>query len=363
MKKRLLAILILFAALSSAAFLGTHIYKKAFSPKSVSKEIYIPKGNYTTFTVSAVGDCTLASDANFSGNGSFEAEMKKVNYKYDHFFKNVRLYFESDDLTIINFEGTLSERGTRAEKEYSFRADPKYVKVLTTSSVEAANLANNHSGDYGAEALRDTKKILADNGITPFEGANTAIRQIGTIKVALIGTRAMNYFDEKGFLKALNKLKEKKPNIIIASFHWGEESSDKPNSTQKRAAHLAIDNGVDLVLGHHPHILQGIEKYKGKYIAYSLGNFCFGGNKNPSDKDTAIFRQTFVFKNGKLTLGGKVTIIPCSVSSEKSRNNYCPTPLTGEDFYRVKDKIIKLSAEFDGIENVEFINNSNFLLN
>ena len=76
---------------------------------------------------------------------------------------------------------------------------------------------------------------------------------------------------------------------MIASFHWGEEKAEYPNDVQVELAHAAIDAGADLVLGHHPHVLQGIEQYKGKNIVYSLGNFCFGGNMYPSDMDTMIF--------------------------------------------------------------------------
>lgn len=102
--------------------------------------------------------------------------------------------------------------------------------------------------------------------------------------------------------------------------------------------------GADLVLGHHPHVIQGIEDYKGKKIVYSLGNFCFGGNKNPSDKDTFIFQQTFKFQNGKLIDNKSYKIIPASISSVRERNNYQPTLLKGKDAQRVIDRIKKYSS-------------------
>ena len=136
----------------------------------------------------------------------------------------------------------------------------------------------------------------------------------------------------------------------------GVESSAVPTDIQKKLAYTAIDNGTDLVIGHHPHVLQGIEKYKGKYILYSLGNFCFGGNRNPTDKDTMIFKQTFRFDDNKNLLPeDDVSVIPCSISSDAAFNNYQPMPLKGEEFDRVKDKIIQRSEGFPGIENVTFI--------
>lgn len=110
-------------------------------------------------------------------------------------------------------------------------------------------------------------------------------------------------------------------------------------------------------MGHHPHVLQGVEKYKGKYIAYSLGNFCFGGNKNPTDKDTMIFQQTFTVTAEGVEINDNINIIPCSLSSVSSHNDYCPTPLEGDAAKRVQDKIEQysegLSTQPDPVENEE----------
>ena len=118
----------------------------------------------------------------------------------------------------------------------------------------------------------------------------------------------------------------------------------EPDETQKSLAHRAIDCGADLVVGHHPHVLQAIEYYKGKYIAYSLGNFCFGGNSAPSDMDTMIFQQTFTVENGKLAEDDVTNIIPCSLSSESGYNNYQPMVLEGSEKERVLQKIEDFST-------------------
>ena len=123
--------------------------------------------------------------------------------------------------------------------------------------------------------------------------------------------------------------------------------------------HLAIDEGADLVCGHHPHVLQGIETYKGKNIVYSLGNFCFGGNSSPSDMDTMIFQQIFTFENGEKVEDQNARIIPCMVSSVKTRNDFRPTPATGEDAKRILQRMNEYSRDF----GVEFDENGGIFVN
>lgn len=305
-------------------------------------------------SVSAVGDCTFGTDSAFGIGGSFEAELMANYYSYSYFFSKVKHHLDNDDITIINCEGALSPGGVRANKEYTFKGPPEYINILTCSSIEAANLANNHSKDYGDMAYLDTYNLMNGNGISAFGGNDVAIRDVNGIRVGLIGTNALTYEGRTGFPAAMESLRAMNPDLIIASFHWGNEGVTSPDGNQVNLGRKAIDMGADLVLGHHPHVLQGIEKYNGKYIVYSLGNFCFGGNKNPVDKDTMIFKQNFKFVNGALVEEDDIGIIPCSVSSVSSRNNYQPIPLAGADFERVKNKIITRSNGYTGIENVNF---------
>lgn len=143
----------------------------------------------------------------------------------------------------------------------------------------------------------------------------------------------------------IRTLRKQGADIILVHFHWGVERSYVPNSTQKVLGRFAIDSGADLVVGHHPHVVQGIEEYKGKFIVYSLGNFMFGGNKNPSDKDTFVFQQVFSFQNGKRTAKKEIRVIPFRISSVTTRNNYQSMPLAGGEAARVKRKIVSLSAK------------------
>lgn len=352
---------IIFSVVAIIVIIGIKFTFKYVSvePETLEPQVIAPVeiDDSTYISITAVGDCTLGTDPNCGGITSFESEMKNVNYDYTHFLKHVKPFFENDDLTIVNFEGTLSNRGERQVKEYTFRANPEYVNVLTSSSVEAVNLANNHTYDYGESAFSDTKKTMDENGILWFEGANYSVTEIKGVKVGLIGVNGLTYAGRKQFPKTIAKVKEEGASLIIVSIHWGEERVDKPNDTQIQLAHSAIDSGADLVIGHHPHILQGIEKYNGKYILYSLGNFCFGGHKNPPDKDTMIYKQVFQVKDGAVTDFNLVRVIPCSISSQTDRNNYQPIPLEGSEFERVKQKIIDLSSAFSGIENVEIVEN------
>lgn len=147
----------------------------------------------------------------------------------------------------------------------------------------------------------------------------------------------------------ITALKEAGAQVIIVNFHWGTEKKYVPNDTQKPLAHLAIDEGADLAIGHHSHVFQGIERYKGKCIAYSLGNFSFGGNSNPSDKDIMIFQQTFTVTDGELETNDDINVIPCSISSASEYNDYCPIPLEGSEKERVLEKLIEYSADITDI--------------
>lgn len=296
-----------------------------------------------SITISSTGDCTLGTDENFNYTTSLNAYYESRGA--DYFLQNVRDIFENDDLTIVNMEGTFTNETTRADKTFAFKASPDFVSILTGSSVEAANIANNHSHDYGEKSYTDTIQTLEDAGIESFGYERVKVLDVKGIKVGVTGiyelaTHEGCAVDVKENIQAL---KDAGAQIIIANFHWGIEKEYLPNDTQKMLAHLAIDEGADLVIGHHPHVLQGVEKYNGKYIAYSLGNFCFGGNSNPSDKDTMIVQQTFDFEDGVLTNSSELNLIPCSLSTASGYNDYCPTPLEGNEKQRVLDKVEKYS--------------------
>ena len=299
-----------------------------------------------SITISAAGDCTLGTDEYFDPSTSLNAYYDSNGPAY--FFQNVKSIFEADDLTIVNMEGTLTEETARQDKTYAFKGPAEYTQILTDGDVEVANLANNHSHDYGDKSYTDTIAALDAAGITNFGYDRTAVMDVNGVKVGLVGTyelaEGMGCEDE--MISNIKAVEDQGAQIVIVSFHWGIERENYPTENQVNLAHSAIDNGADLVLGHHPHVLEGIEVYNGKNIVYSLGNFCFGGNSDPSDKDTMIFQQTFTVQDGELVEDNVTNIIPCSISSDSSYNNYQPTPLEGDEADRVKGRIDEYSSGF-----------------
>lgn len=298
-----------------------------------------------TLTVSAAGDCTLGTDENFDRDTSFKAMYESVGDP-SYFFRNVAPVLSQDDLTIVNLEGPLTTSTDRQDKTFAFKGDPEYTSILTSGSVEAVNLANNHSRDYGVQSYQDTIAHVEAAGIVSFGYDRTAIMDIKGVRVGLAGIYelAEGLECQTSLKENIAKLKTEGAQLIIVSFHWGTEKENYPDDTQKTLAHMAIDEGAHLVVGHHPHVLQGIEEYKGRNIVYSLGNFCFGGNKNPSDKDTMIFQQTFTVQGGAVQMDNTKNIIPCSLSSSSNYNDYQPTILEGEEKQDVLDRITTYSS-------------------
>lgn len=288
-------------------------------------------------TISAAGDFTLGYYKGQSSSGRFDEVASKNGYSY--FMNGVRTIFEEDDLTIVNLEGPLTTRGTAAEKEFAIRGLPEYVQILKLGSIEAVNLANNHTYDYQKVGYDDTVSVLKKNSIGYFGEENTYFTTVNDIRVALIGANGWN---NSGAMK--EKLKQRitaakmAADLIIVEFHWGVERDNYPNNVQKDLAKYVIDQGANLVLGSHPHVIQGIGTYKDANIVYSMGNFCFGANKNPSDKDTFIYRETFVLTEDGITSEG-MEIVPCSISSTKNKNDYQPTVLTGTEKQRVLNRL------------------------
>ena len=303
-----------------------------------------PKMDPISLTLSVVGDCTLGTDEYFDYDTSLNVYYE--NYGADYFMANVKSIFSKDDLTIANFEGTLTESTEREDKQFAFKAPASYANILTAGSVEAVNTANNHSHDYGEESFNDTLKALDTANILHFGYDETAVTEVKGVKVGLVGIYELNDHlgREEQLKQNIAKVKQDGAQLIVVIFHWGNEKEEVPDENQKTLGHLAIDEGADLVCGHHPHVLQGIEEYKGKNIVYSLGNFCFGGNAYPSDMDTIIFQQTFTIDQNGVKDDNVTNIIPCSISSDSDYNNYQPTPAEGEEATRIMQKIQKRSS-------------------
>ena len=309
-----------------------------------------------SLTLSVVGDCTLGTDETFDYDTSLNAYYE--NYGADYFLQNVKDIFSTDDLTIANFEGTFTDSDEREDKTFAFKAPASYASILTGGSVEAVNTANNHSHDYGDQSFNDTLAALDDAGIVHFGYDETAVMDVKGIKVGLVGIYELyDHLEREQQLKDnIAKVKADGAQLIVVIFHWGNETETVPDSSQTTLGRIAIDEGADLVCGHHPHVLQGIETYKGRNIVYSLGNFCFGGNSSPSDMDTMIYQQTFTIDADGVKKDNVTNIIPCSISSAAydGYNNYQPTPAEGDEATRILGKINERSSWISTAEGSTF---------
>lgn len=303
-----------------------------------------------SITLTATGDCALGPIQTHSYAGSFHEYYDK--YGEEYFFRGVRDIFEADDFTLVNLECVLTDSENRVDKEFNLKGKPEYVGIMASSSVEGCSLGNNHSCDYGWESLIDTQNMLDERKIIYGFNEHTATYTtedglvIGIVSASLLPQSAER---EAYIHDGILKLQEQGADLIVACCHWGIEREYYPSDYQKTMAHKVIDWGADLVVGHHPHVLQGIEYYNSKLICYSLGNFCFGGNKNPSDKDTMIFQQTFHYTDGELQPVVDAAIIPCTLSSAAGYNDFQPTVAQKEKKARIIGKMNDYSAPYSGI--------------
>lgn len=296
-------------------------------------------------TLSFAGDCTLGTDESFGYGSSFNAAFESKDDPA-WFFANVADLFAKDDLTVVNMEGTLTTESSRADKTFAFKGPAEFAQVLVKGNVDAASLANNHSRDYGEKSYEDTIANVEAAGVPTFGYDRIAYQDVKGVKVALIGTYVLD--QGAGVIDSMvaniKAAQEEGAQIIAVYPHWGNELDEVPDSTQVQVAHAAVDAGATVVVGSHPHVIQGLEKYQGRYIVYSLGNFCFGGNTNPTDSDCMIFQQTFQVTGEDVAQDDQVVTIPCSVSSSSSINNYQPTPAEGAEKDRIQAKIDQRTA-------------------
>ena len=295
---------------------------------------------------------TFVGDVIFADN--VDVALKANGYDYP--YRQVRSYLESADLTIANLETPLTERGSAAIKEYAYRSNPKALPAFKEAGFDLVNLANNHILDYGTIGLLDTFDHLDKAGIRWFgAGRNVAeafkpvIVEKKGIKIAFLGLSKVVPTQEwkagkdrpgvaetyalKLPLEAIQNAK-KQADLVIVVAHWGVERQDQPEKYQKDFARQYIDAGADLIVGGHPHVLQGFENYKGKWIAYSLGNFIFTMNENPLTWETVILQAT-CSKEG----GCALKTVPVLT---KLAN---PEPMTGDAASKLFDRLTGISFQ------------------
>lgn len=314
------------------------------APPPEPAPVALPEPAPVSIVISAVGDCTLGGDyRDGRAPGTFPVQMEAVGDDYRYPFSGVLDVLSKDDLTIANLETTLTERTSRIEAKFVFSGKPAYAQILKEGSVEVVNVANNHSMDLGAAGFDDTLKALKDHGIG-FAGNGLVDRRVVKgVEIINLGFTGGRSEIVSAVRRAVTQHKRPE-NLVVVSFHWGVEGSNAPIDNQITLGRAAIDAGADLILGTHPHVLQGIEAYKGRHIVYSLGNFVFGGNSNPTDKDSMIYQETFAVREGRV-LPVSSTILPVRISSVTDRNDYRPVLLEGGEKERVLARVDKYSTD------------------
>ena len=298
-----------------------------------------------TVTITFLGDCTIGGEDRLKQfDYSFDGYLRQ--YGYDYFFREVQPIIAKDDLTIANLEGCfLNYESAAVEKTYNFRGSKDYVQVLTGSSVEAVSIANNHIMDYGYDGVTHTVNTL-DAASLPWFGTfeareQTWVWQRDDIKIGFVSMEISYwYYRHRNLLKSqVQALRDEGCDVVICVMHGGEEYRARHLRIQEQFAHAVLDYGADIIVGHHPHVLQGVELRDGKTICYSIGNFVFGGNAKVRAPYTAMFQFTLTFSEEGSYLGHQLNIIPALPSGNKENNNYQPVLATGTDAETVMAQI------------------------
>ncbi|MCA0754675.1 CapA family protein [Paenibacillus sp. N4] len=274
---------------------------------------------------------------------------------YDYLYRQALLYLSEPDLTAGNLEYPVTKRGVPVTgTPYVFKGDPETLPSMRDAGFDVLSLANNHAMDQGVEGMLDTIKHLDDTGIAHMgagrndkEAFAPVIKEVRGIKVAYVGiSRVIPFVEWKAdknvagvaetyettrAVKAIAEAK-KQADIVVVMVHWGKERVDMPEPYQSDFARQYIDAGADLVIGSHPHVLQGFETYKGKWIAYSLGNFIFTSYPKEKAGETGVL-DAICTKDGDCEL----TFHPMFTTAAQ------PTPLEGEAAQGLLDRLSSLS--------------------
>lgn len=321
------------------------------SPSPTSSPTPTPEPTPEIFTISMVGDCTLSSSQR---ENRFESVL---NGDMSWPFSGTLEYFESDYLSIANLECNFSDNALYSSRLFNFKGPSEHAKILSLGSIEYVTLGNNHIMDFGQQGYDDTVAILDEEGIFHSGPDSSIIYSVGDgIRIGLYSAPWVATSEQ--VTAGIEQLKaEGVCDIIVVLMHWGNEGSYRLTDNQSSIGRAAIDAGADIVYGSHPHVLQKIEKYSDGIILYSLGNFSFGGNSAPRDRDTAIVQIDLVRDIDKSVRLGDMRMIPCSLSSSPAYNDYRPVPYeVGTPEY--ERTLSKLNGEFTGPDLV--VDYSNF---
>ncbi|MBN1543741.1 CapA family protein, partial [candidate division KSB1 bacterium] len=326
-----------------------------FAPMERMRAPALPQPESRLLHLAAVGDLMLGSWV------IDKVERLGVDYPFD----GTRSVVQAADVAIANLEAPLTDGGAEfADKTYTFRVPTHFAHGIRRAGFDVVTLANNHIVDYGCDGLADTRTALDSVGVLYCgAGANReqacqpVIWEQGNRRVAFIGysftfpTEFWAGRDRCGTCHPSEILMEEtirqarnQADWVVVSFHWGQEKRETPKEYQVYFAHRAIDSGADLVLGHHPHVLQGLEIYRNRLIAYSLGNYAFGSfSRNARD---SIILRVLLQDNGLLF----ARVVPISVYNHSVE--FQPQLLFGSEAERVVRDLNRLSAPLNNGRSV-----------
>lgn len=317
----LLPLILLFLLPSLACAEGAELYQ---APKQI--------------VITFAGDCTLGcTPLEREQPTGFESYIAQYGLEYP--FAKVRHIFEADDLTVVNLEGTFYDyEANRAKKTYTFRGPTEYAKILPLSSIEAVSIGNNHALDYGAAGQEATLRALEENNVAWFgtnEYANgTYIFEKYGVKIGFVSAY-ISYWWGAGNSAIIKQcfadLKAAGCSLIVACIHGGVEYDLRHDTNQEKMANAFIRYGADIIIGHHPHTIQGLRVENGRTTLWSMGNFSFGGNSQVRTLNTYLAQFTFSFDESNAYLGHQLNLIPAHVSGTTERNNYQPVLVTGKE--------------------------------
>ena len=311
-------------------------------------------GLVTEFTgevrITFLGDCTLGGEERDRRAGlGFAARIAENGMAFP--FRNLTRLTEQDDLTVANLECVLTDRKlTKVEKTYNFSGPTAYTEILTSGGIDCVTLANNHSHDYGEEGYQDTVEALEAAGVAWFGTDAPAVwRSEEGLTVGFLGVSWSLTGDRYGRYEAqMDALRQMGCAAVITVMHTGEEYSyTPPSSLQQQVVERAVACGTDLIIGHHPHVVQGYTTVSGVPVVYSLGNCSFGGTTRAKDSDALAVQAVLSFEEGELR---EITLHfhPLSMTSDPRYNNYSPRLLEGEDALRVLRKMEESTGNAPG---------------
>ena len=312
-----------------------------------------PEPVITTVTIAAGGDVTWGGDNRWMGYRAFWRIYNRENGDLSFFLRNVRDIFYAADIAVVNLEGTFTyETQFMPDRTWAFRAPPHIARAFTYGAVDIVSIANNHTFDFYEQGFLDTLAALEAENIAYFGNEFNTIIEINGINVGFFGFLMWHDTPEHraNIVAAITDLQERGAQLIIAYHHWGEMAQHRANAVQQALGHFTIESGAHLVLGAHPHRIQGIGMHNDRFIVYSLSDFSFAGHANPPDQDSFIFQQTFTFIDGVLQDDNDIHVIPIFLSNTRGANDFQPTPVHGHHAERIMERLRNFSRYVNDAE-------------